>query len=1409
MSISNGSRQRPSFAEVEEKFRAALRLHGISFSGEFKPDGEWQHFRADGDKHGKKGWYKVFYDDWPAGSFGHFSRIDGSQKFNYYGDDAEMSPAERAAVRAKQHGKAQKRAKLDTAKSERNFSRIRAQWKAAGEVVQHGYLTRKRVGAYGLRQVSTWVKAYQVADAGPWLKARLPHALLVPMQDATGAVVGLQAIFDRKHDCLADGTGGDKDFAPGSKLKGGFHVIGDVDAAERIVIAEGYATGATIHNAFDRRLAVVIAFTAGNLLAVAKIIRAQHPGGAIIIAGDDDRWHADPKIINAGRTKAVAAAAAVRGVAAVVDVSALAPAIGATDYNDVACHHSGGLAEVRRQIEVAIAAEMAASKFHQNETAAEPPPDFHDRAPPRRRVELALPRHPLPVRNGNSAGRMVKRFTAAYMNRVARHRAAMEWKERRRQELLEELNDPDPDKTTLSRVGNRAHAEARREFGKKAMRPPRYQLVASAGIGKTAAVRNQYRTRPEFWSLHINVYVPTIKLARQFAADVNDNRPAGMPEAVVIVGRDRADDGAAPACDRSAIIAKAQVKVASVYKSFCDDGEGLQCPFYAECRYIDQFADHSPRIRIFAHNHLYLPKPEGLKLPAPDLVVVDESVVDKFGTTARIDPDVLGDPSIYRDEDGTPHPDAEVFAALGKRIAEAVTSGGYVIDEVKKYDEERFGHITVMERLIKKNSAIAVLRAAATAAGGERSNFGIKPTDDDEVAEKKLEQALENPAVGVPVLLRHIRRDLLNHRTTSLAVEFQAEDKKEETLARILCHYRRRISAFDTKTPLLLIDADGILEINRLIYGGRIPLRSVTIRAKRIGRFIQLRDATYPKVTLLGPKKDPKKVQRDEHTRARQVKRADELRAKIMEFVRRLHSDGKKVFVVTNMEVRQKITGEGKRPPMFHELAPGFEITHFGTIRGSNRWEDFDVVAVLGREQVPPDKVLIQARQLYGDSDTVFDIPSPLQYLRASRPYSSRSGDVAEIDAFRDPRLQALIELTRERGTGQAIDRLRLMYEKPCRSPEIYLLCDIPIEGVVPDVLDSMNRIADGGSRIENAIARGMVTTNAEVMHAEYGDLYETPRAAKDDIQRSRPILSQVLENKERTQDANNIYSISKLRPFLENKDLGDNWRRGAFRVRADDRWGPRHSGLGYSPSMVRRPDINIARHLRLPHIDRLEFRGHAAEALQRARARDESMGSCWSLSPHSDAERKKLDSRTQAGQHAIIAEFFKTHPTRVACRSTVDGAVVHVWRDHTGKPIPPPIDAPPPPAPPAPTRGNLFHRRNPRLVRFSEPDGEGHRIVAWYQPNGSEVSGPAGDLDEVGEAVDAEHQAAVAVMSDSEIESALMARSHGAPPEAVAAFAARVRVMAAGSPQASIAIFMRDRRWRYRSRSVPSEAAE
>ena len=66
---------------------------------------------------------------------------------------------------------------------------------------------------------------------------------------------------------------GDKRFLIGGRVSGCYFPIGKPDGA--LCIAEGYATGASIHEATGT--AVAVAFNAGNLLPVASALRAKFP----------------------------------------------------------------------------------------------------------------------------------------------------------------------------------------------------------------------------------------------------------------------------------------------------------------------------------------------------------------------------------------------------------------------------------------------------------------------------------------------------------------------------------------------------------------------------------------------------------------------------------------------------------------------------------------------------------------------------------------------------------------------------------------------------------------------------------------------------------------------------------------------------------------------------------------------------------------------------------------------------------------------------------------------------------------------------------------------------------------------------------------------------------------------------
>jgi putative DNA primase/helicase len=186
-------------------------------------------------------------------------------------------------------------------KRERAAAEALRRWAAASVEGKSPYLERKGVRPHGVR-----------FEAG--------GALLVPMLDAAGDLRSLQTI-------AADGG---KKFLPGGQAVDLLHWIGDPAGAAHLALCEGYATAATIHEASG--LPVAVAFNAGNLPHVARIVREGHPAALLVICADDDRETAARSNKNPGMN---AAREAARGGSAVVAIPApLEP--GETDFNDLA-----------------------------------------------------------------------------------------------------------------------------------------------------------------------------------------------------------------------------------------------------------------------------------------------------------------------------------------------------------------------------------------------------------------------------------------------------------------------------------------------------------------------------------------------------------------------------------------------------------------------------------------------------------------------------------------------------------------------------------------------------------------------------------------------------------------------------------------------------------------------------------------------------------------------------------------------------------------------------------------------------------------------------------------------------------------------------------------------------------------
>ncbi len=249
-----------------------------------------------------------------AGTLFHEAKAHGWRDDGTHQKPTPEELAERRRIAAERAAKEEADLARERAEAAKKAAAI---WEAAKPApADHPYLTRKGIKAHG---------------------ARLHDGrLMLPVRDASGALQSLQFV---------DGDGG-KQFMPGGKVKGCYFSIGNPKGAAALCIAEGFATGASIHEATGHPVAV--AFNAGNLGAVAKAMRERFADLPLILCADDDATTEG----NPGITKATEAARAVGGLLAVPDFGAERQER-QTDLNDL--HQAQGLEAVRACISNAAA----------------------------------------------------------------------------------------------------------------------------------------------------------------------------------------------------------------------------------------------------------------------------------------------------------------------------------------------------------------------------------------------------------------------------------------------------------------------------------------------------------------------------------------------------------------------------------------------------------------------------------------------------------------------------------------------------------------------------------------------------------------------------------------------------------------------------------------------------------------------------------------------------------------------------------------------------------------------------------------------------------------------------------------------------------------------------------------------
>jgi type IV secretory pathway protease TraF len=283
--------------------------------------------------------------------------------------------------------------------------------------------------------------------------------------------------------------------------------------------------------------------------------------------------------------------------------------------------------------------------------------------------------------------------------------------------------------------------------------------------------------------------------------------------------------------------------------------------------------------------------------------------------------------------------------------------------------------------------------------------------------------------------------------------------------------------------PLLILDATASSQVSEKLFG---PLRQTQISIHQQAFVTQVYDRTGHN-TGWNQKIDDRESYADV--------------ASLINALKGWVAHGSRPLVVSHKmladHLREKLADDS-----------GVAVAHFQALRGSNEYEDCDVVFITGRHSPPADAIDRQGRALFWDDeeplqhdDVTERLPSSLVGFWMNEGENHNQMGVY-VEDFSDPRLSAVYEQTRQAEVAQAIARLRLVWSRSTK--RVFLLGNLPVEVPVDCVVEFNNLFPD---RLERElIEKGDMPLTAKGMFKMRPDLFENANAASKAL--SRSILS-------------------------------------------------------------------------------------------------------------------------------------------------------------------------------------------------------------------------------------------------------------------------------------------------------------
>ena len=621
---------------------------------------------------------------------------------------------------------------------------------------------------------------------------------------------------------------------------------------------------------------------------------------------------------------------------------------------------------------------------------------------------------------------------------------------------------------------------------------PTSVLAASPGSGKSRMCRELLAER--LAGEAVAFHVPTLALAEEAAA----NAAALETPAQLVRGRTAKvpGQGDETMCAKAELVARGSKLGLSIYESFCqrsDDPEN-RCEFFEACKYLRQFntagtATH----RYMATRYLAFPETGEFE---PTLRVVDETFWAQQISIVEIPVAEFTMPRTFLRLHGR---NGQKHAKLAGRQADLLTAARALVDILGEgrsplelsYSAEDYAEFASLEhrshgpapQLFPGQSSSQQLEALELAERNVRYTSWFAAVWTCLAHAKEIGRSTTERLRLVPgregASLRLCRRRPLPHREPTLVLDADAD---AEILAAVGCDVRQ------TSNMILRPNAEVVQIHDRRMTLGSLKKGNALRKDWRrvIAREVLMDRVGQGGGVLIGA--------------SRKV---------VLEFFR---DDGHDFSGKSDAEVSKIMLGT-----KLH----GASWIWFGSrALGSNAYEDFGTVVIIGREELPTEILEDYGRALWGDrpdADLEFLEPDANNAVRMPDlevPYLMADGSAQAVDVacHPDPLIRRIQLQTRELATRQLVERLRLARaERPKR---VVLGCNIPIPGLPVDRLATWEEFKP--RRHEAALAaailgKGGMRLSAKGLHEDVPTVFEKPDAAKSYLKRNRTRVSDFL----------------------------------------------------------------------------------------------------------------------------------------------------------------------------------------------------------------------------------------------------------------------------------------------------------